>query len=92
MGRRPTTPAGSISVSAKLPPHLQVAVQQFILDMWKKTGRKPSQNQVFAEALQEYLKNRGVDISQIEQAVGKWTPKQNRRASITKFPKKQRNN
>ena len=88
MGRRPTTPKGATSVSAKLPPSLQLGVHQLILDRWKKTGRKPSQNQLLIEALQEYLKNCGVDMSQIEQAVEKWTPKQNRGGSVSRFPKR----
>jgi hypothetical protein len=88
MGRRPTTPKGASSVSAKLPPSLQIGVHQLILDKWKKTGRKPSQNELLIDALQDYLKNCGVDVSQIEQAVEKWTPKENRSASVTRFPKK----
>jgi hypothetical protein len=88
MGRRLTTPKGAASVSAKLPPSLQLGVHQLILDRWKKTGRKPSQNQLFIEALREYLKNSGVDMSQIEQAVEEWTPKENRPGGIARFPKK----
>jgi hypothetical protein len=90
MGRRPTTPKGATSVSAKLPLSLQLGVHQLILDRWKKTGCKPSQNQLLIEALREYLKNCSVDVSQIEQAVEKWTPKQNRGGSVARFPKKNR--
>jgi hypothetical protein len=85
MGRRPTTPKGASSVSAKLPPSLQIGVHQLILDKWKKTGRKPSQNELLIDALREYLKNRSIDVSQIEQAVEKWPPKENKRASVTRF-------
>src|SRR2546427_3620699 len=88
MGRRSTTPEGAVSVSAKLPPSLQIGLHQLVLDRWKATGRRPSQNQLLIEAVREYLKNCGVDISQIEHAVGKWVPKQNKRAKIAKFPKK----
>jgi hypothetical protein len=90
MGRPPTTPKGAKGVSAKLPPSLHIGIQQLILDRWRKTGRKGSQNQVLIEALQEYLKNSGVNISQIEEDVGKWEPKEERVSKIAKFPKKRR--
>jgi hypothetical protein len=88
MGRHLTTPEGAVSVSAKLPPTLQIGLHQLVLDRWKATGHKPSQNQLLIEAIQEYLKKCGVDISQIEHAVGKWAPKENKRAKVAKFPKK----
>jgi hypothetical protein len=88
MGRRPTTPKGASSVSAKLPPSLQIGVHQLILDRWKKTGRKASQNELLIEALQQYLVNCGVDVSQIEKATEKWTPKENTSGGVTRFPKK----
>lgn len=77
-------------MSAKLPPSLQIGVQQLVLDRWRKTGQRLSQNQLLIEALREYLKNCGVDLSQIEQEVGEWTPKEKSRARITKFPKKRK--
>jgi hypothetical protein len=86
MGRRPTTPEGSISVSARLPPSLQIGVQQLILDRWRKTGQRTSQNQLLVEALSKYLQNCGVDVSQIEHEVGNWTPKE--KNVVTKFRKK----
>ena len=89
MGRRPTTPEGSNSVSAKLPPSLQIGLHQLMLDRWKKTGQKPSQNQLLIEALHEYLKTCGIEVSQIEQEVEKWKPKKNKSGKITRFPKKQ---
>jgi hypothetical protein len=90
MGRRLTTPEGAVSVSAKLPPSLHIGLHQLMLDKWKATGRKPSQNQLLIEALRAYLANCGVNISQIEQAVEKWAPKENKRGKIAKFPKKRR--
>jgi len=70
-----------------------------MLDRWRKTGAKPSQNQVLIEALQvliealqEYLKNSGVNISQIEEDVGEWKPKEERTSKIAKFPKRRRGN
>lgn len=89
MGRRPTIPKDARGVSAKLPPSLQIGVHQLILEEWKKTGRKPSQNELLIDALREYLRNYGVNISQIEDDVRKWRPKEEGRASkITKFPKR----
>ncbi len=88
MGRPPTTPEGARAVSAKLPTALHIGLQQLVLDRWKATGRRPSQNQLLIESVREYLNKCGVDISQIEHAVGKWVPKQNKRAKIAKFPKK----
>lgn len=90
MGRRLTTPKGARSVSAKLPPSLQIGVHQLILEEWKKTGRKPSQNELLINALREYLRNCGVNISQIEEDVRKWSPKEERPSKITKFPKRRR--
>jgi len=92
MGRRPTTPQGAKSVSAKLPQSLHIGIQQLMLDRWRKTGAKPSQNQVLIEALQEYLKNSGVNISQIEEDVGKWKPKEEGTSRIAKFPKRRKGN
>jgi hypothetical protein len=92
MGRRLTTPEGAKGVSAKLPQSLHIGIQQLMLDRWRKTGTKPSQNQVLIEALQEYLKNSGVNISQIEEDVGKWKPKEERTSKIAKFPKRRRGN
>ncbi len=90
MGRPLTTPKDAKAISAKLPPSLQIGVHQLILDRWRKTGRKASQSQVLIEALQEYLKNCGVNISQIEGDVGKWAPKEERTSKIAKFPKRHR--
>jgi len=90
MGRRQTTPQGAKGVSAKLPASLHIGIQQLILDRWRKTGHKPSQNQVLIEALQEYLKMSGLDISQIEEDVRKWRPKEERISKITRFPKRRR--
>jgi hypothetical protein len=90
MGRRPTTPEGAKAVSAKLPLSLHIGIQQLILDRWRKSGRKVTQNQVLIEALEEYLKNSGVKISQIEEDVGKWEPKEERTSKITKFSNKRR--
>jgi hypothetical protein len=91
MGRRPTTPEGAKAISARLPSSLQVGVHQLILDRWRKTGVKPSQNQLFIEALRDYLKRCGVNISQIEEDVENWTPKRERVPKIAKFPRKRRN-
>ncbi len=90
MGRRLTTPKGARSVSAKLPLSLQIGLHQLILDLWKRTGRKPSQNELLIDALQEYIKNNGVDVSQIDQAVEKWTPKEKSGASVTRFTRKRK--
>jgi hypothetical protein len=90
MGRRLTTPEGAKAVSARLPPSLQIGIHQLILDRWRKSGVKPSQNQVLIEALQAYLKDCNVNISQIEEDVRKWIPKQERFSKIAKFPKKRR--
>ncbi len=90
MGRRQTTPQGAKGVSAKLPPYLHIGIQQLLVDRWRKTGVKTSQNQVLIEALQEYLSNSGVNISQIEEDVRKWRPKEERVSKIAKFPKRRR--
>lgn len=90
MGRRPTIPEGAKGVSAKLPPSLHIGIQQLILDRWRKTGVKTGQNQVLIEALREYLKNSGMNISQIEEDVGQWRPKEERASKIAKFPKRRK--
>jgi len=90
MGRRPTTPKGATSVSAKLPPALQIGLHQLALNRWKQTGRKPDQNQLFIEAVEEFLKKQGIDVSQIEKAVAQWKQKQTQTGTITAFPKKPR--
>jgi hypothetical protein len=61
-----------------------------MLDMWKRTGRKPSQNELLINALQEYIGNNGVDVSQIDHAVEKWTPKENSGARVTRFTNKRK--
>jgi hypothetical protein len=88
MGRPRTTPKNSKAISAKLPPSLQIGVHQLILDRWRKTGRKASQSELLIEALEEYLTKRGVNVSQIEQDVGKWAPKEEQVSKIAKFPRK----
>lgn len=88
MGRKPTIPEGATSVSAKLPLSLQLGVHQLILDSWRKSGHKPSQNEIFVEALREYLVNAGVDMNQIEKDTEKIAPKQNVPVRITKFPRR----
>lgn len=90
MGRRPTIPEGAKGVSAKLPPSLHIGIQELLLDRWRKTGVKTSQNQVLIDALREYLKSSGVNISQIEEDVRKWRPKEEHPSKITKFPKRRR--
>jgi hypothetical protein len=91
MGRRLTTPEGAKAVSAKLPPSLQIGIHQLILDRWRKTGVKPSQSQLFIEAVRDYLKRCGVNVSQIEEDVEEWAPKQEEVPKIAKFPQKHRN-
>jgi hypothetical protein len=90
MGRRLTTPQGAKAVSAKLPPCLQIGLHQLILDRWRATGVKPSQNQLLIAALREYLEKEGVNVSQIDDDVEKWKPKRERGATITNFPKKRK--
>ena len=90
VGRPPTTPKDAKGVSAKLPPPLQIGLHQLALNRWKQTGRKPDQNELFIEALEEFLKVQGIDISQIEKATAQWNQKQTQTGTITKFPKKTR--
>jgi len=90
MGRRPTTPKGAISVSAKLTPALHIALHQLGLNRWKQTGRKPAQNELFIEALEEFLKIQGIDVSQIEKATAQWNEKQTQTGTIAAFPRKPR--
>jgi hypothetical protein len=88
MGRRPTIPPDAKAVSAKLPQSLQIGLQQLILEKWKRTGTKPSQNELFVDAVRRYLTEEGVDLAQIEASSEKWKPKRNRRAVVTRFPKR----
>jgi len=90
MGRRPTIPEGAKAVSAKLPQSLQIGLHRLMLARWQKTGQKPSQNQLFIEAVRGYLQNQGVNISQIEVDVRNWVPKEERAGKIARFPKKPR--
>lgn len=90
MGRRLTTPKDAKGVFAKLPASLQIGIHQLALERWKATGRKPSQNELFIEAVQQFLTNQSVDMSQIEEATEKWSPKRNHAGTITRFPKGKR--
>ena len=77
-------------MSAKLPISLQLGVHQLILDIWKKTGRKPSQNQIFVDAIREFLVKSGVDMNQIEQIMQKAAPKENSVRRVARFPRVRR--
>jgi hypothetical protein len=90
MGRRPTIPEGAKAVSAKLPPALQIGLQQLALNRWTQTGRKHDQNELFIEAIEEFLKNQGIEISQIEKATVQWSRKRTQSGTIAPFPKKPR--
>lgn len=90
MGRRPTTPKGATGVSAKLPTALHIGLQRLALNRWEETGRKTDQNELFIEAVEDFLKIQGIDISQIEKKTAQWKQKQTQTGTITRFPKKPR--
>jgi len=88
MGRRLTVSKDAKSVSAKLPPALQVAVHKLIGERWEKTGVRPSQNELFVEALRRFVESEGVSVSQIEDSVSKWEQAKPARKTVTPFPRK----
>jgi hypothetical protein len=92
MGRPPTTPEGAKAVSAKLPTALHIGLQRLALNRWEETGRKTDQNELFIEAVEDFLKIQGIDVSQIEKKTAQWKRKQAQTGTITKFPKKLRSN
>ncbi|SRR5713226_8538548 len=90
VGRPPTTPEGAKAVSAKLPTALHIGLQRLALNRWEETGRKPDQNELFIEAVDDFLKIQGIDVSQIEKKTAHWKQKQTQTGTITRFPKKPR--
>jgi hypothetical protein len=90
MGRPRTTPEDAKAVSAKLPPALQIALHQLALNRWTQSGRKPEQNELFIEAVKDFLKIQGIDVSQIEKATAHWERKRAQSGTIATFPKKPR--
>jgi|SRR5882672_6911832 len=90
MGRPPTTPKDAKGVSAKLPTALHIGLQRLRLNRWEETGRKPDQNELFIEAIEDFLKVQGIDVSQIEKKTAHWKQKQTQTGTITRFPQKPR--
>ncbi len=88
MGRPPTTPKDAKAVSAKLPTALHIGLQRLALNKWEATGRKPDQNELFIEAVEDFLKIQGIDVSQIEKKTAQWKQKQTQTGTIARFPKK----
>lgn len=90
MGRKSTTPKDGKAISAKLSPHLQLGLHQLIGRRWEEKGRKPSQNELLVEAVENLLEKEGISLSQKEAVVAKWNPSVAERGKIASFPRKPR--
>jgi hypothetical protein len=90
MGRKSTTPKDGKAISAKLSPHLQLGLHQLIGRRWEAKGRKPSQNELLVEAVEDLLEKEGISLSQKEAAVAKWNHSVTERGKIAAFPRKPR--
>lgn len=90
MGRKSTTPKDSKAISAKLSPHMQLGLHQLIGKRWEEKGQKPSQNELFVEAIGDLLKKENISLSQKEAVVSKWNISPAEKSKIATFPRKQR--
>ena len=90
MGRKPTTPKGGKAISAKLSPHLQLGLHQLVGKRWEEKGRKPSQNELLVEAVEDLLQKENISLSQKEAVVAKWNDPPPERGKIAAFPRKPR--
>jgi hypothetical protein len=88
MHRRSPAKVPTKPLYAKLPMTLHIGLQKLALENFEKTGRKLKQTELLVQAIRDFLRRAGIDISQIEARVSDWDINDVKKSNVTIFRKK----
>jgi hypothetical protein len=73
---------------AKLPISLHVALWELADRRLRKSGVEVDQKELLEEAIRKLIEAEGIDLSQIEADVSKWSAQQKKPSRVHTFPRK----